>query len=58
MPFSDEDKILIKHYHLDKRYGRKRLLAEFPEIRIGKLESRPNPVDYGIWESLSQKVIL
>ena len=31
MPFSDEDKILIKHYRLDKRYGRKRLLAEFPE---------------------------
>ena len=31
MPFSDEDKILIKHYRLDKRYGRKRLLVEFPE---------------------------
>ena len=31
MPFSDEDKILIKHYRLDKRYGQKRLLAEFPE---------------------------
>ena len=30
MPFSTEDKILIKHYRLDKGYGRKRLLSEFP----------------------------
>lgn len=30
MPFSTEDKILIKHYRLDKGYGRMRLLQEFP----------------------------
>lgn len=31
MPFSNEDKIIIKHYRLDKGYGRKRLLREFPD---------------------------
>ena len=31
MPFSNEDKILIKHYRLDKGYGAKRLLIEFPD---------------------------
>ena len=30
MPFSNDDKIVIKHYVLDKNYGRKKLLAEFP----------------------------
>ena len=30
MPFSKEDKIIIKHYRLDKGYGRKKLLNEFP----------------------------
>ena len=29
MPFSKEDKIIIKHYRLDKGYGRKKLLNEF-----------------------------
>jgi len=31
MPFSEEDKIIIKHYHLEKGYGRRRLLSEFPD---------------------------
>ena len=31
MPFSKEDKTLIKHYHLKTNYGRQRVLAEFPE---------------------------
>lgn len=30
MPFSHEDKILIKHYRLEKKYGRKRFMKEFP----------------------------
>ena len=30
MSFSKEDKIIIKHYRLDKGYGRKKLLNEFP----------------------------
>ena len=30
MPFSKEDKIIIKHYRLDKGYERKKLLNEFP----------------------------
>ena len=30
MPFSKEDKIIIKHYRLDKGYGRKKLLNELP----------------------------
>ena len=30
MPFSEEDKIIIKHYRIDKNYGVKRLLSEFP----------------------------
>ena len=33
MPFTFEDKIIIKHYRKDKKYGRKRLLAEFPDKR-------------------------
>ena len=31
MPFSEEDRILIKHYRIDKKYGVKKLLKEFPE---------------------------
>ena len=31
MPFSAEDKVLIKHYRLKKKYGAKKLLEEFPE---------------------------
>ena len=30
MPFSTEDKVIIKHYRLDKYYVVKRLLKEFP----------------------------
>ena len=30
MPFTEEDKVVIKHYRLEKGYGAKRLLAEFP----------------------------
>ena len=29
-PFSTEDKVIIKHYCLDKHYGVKNLLKEFP----------------------------
>ena len=31
MPFTDEDKAVIKHYRIDKNYGSKRLLSEFPD---------------------------
>ena len=31
MPFKEEEKVLIKHYRLTKKYGRKKLLKEFPE---------------------------
>ena len=30
MPFTEEDKILIKNYRLKKKWGRKKLLKEFP----------------------------
>ena len=30
MPFSEEDKIIIKHYRIDKNYGVKRLSSKFP----------------------------
>jgi hypothetical protein len=30
MSFSYEDKIIIKHYRIEKGYGRKKLLEEFP----------------------------
>ena len=30
MPFTEEDKILIKHYKSEKGYGRTKLLEEFP----------------------------
>ena len=30
MPFTEEDKVIIKHYRIEKNYGRKRLLSEFP----------------------------
>ena len=29
MPFTNEDKVLIKHYVLDERYGAKRLISKF-----------------------------
>ena len=31
MPFMEEHKALTKHYRLKKKYGRKKLLKEFPE---------------------------
>ena len=31
MPFTEEHKVLIKHYTRKKKYGRKKLLKEFPE---------------------------
>ena len=31
MPFTDEDKVLIKYYRVAKQFGRKKLLKEFPE---------------------------
>lgn len=31
MPFSEEDKIVIKHYRVDKEYSTRRLLQEFPD---------------------------
>ena len=31
MPYTYEDKVLIKHYSLDKGYGAKRILKEFPQ---------------------------
>ena len=31
MPFTTEDKILIKHYRLDKNYGRRKILHEFQD---------------------------
>ena len=27
----EEDKVLIKHYRVKKKYGRKKLIKEFPE---------------------------
>ncbi len=30
MPFTEEDKIIIKHYRIEKGYGRTKLLKEFP----------------------------
>ena len=31
MPFREENKVFIKHYHFEKRYGGKMLLTEFPD---------------------------
>lgn len=31
MPFSEEDKVVIKHYRMEKGYGARRLLSEFPD---------------------------
>ena len=31
MPFSSEDKVIVKHYVMDKGYGYKRILKEFPD---------------------------
>ena len=44
MPFTEEDKIIIKHYRMDKGYGARRLLTEFPDrgwTRGGLNTSRP-----------------
>jgi len=39
MPFSKEDKALIKNLHQFKGYGSWRLLTEFPEINRNKRNS-------------------
>ena len=31
MPFSTEDKIVIKHYRIEKNYSAMKLLREFPD---------------------------
>ena len=31
MPFTEEDKILIKHYRIDKGYTATKLFSEFPD---------------------------
>ena len=31
MPFSNEDKVIIKHYRLEKGYGKKRLLKQLSD---------------------------
>ena len=36
MLFKEENKVLIKHYRLKKKYGRKKLLKEFPEKNCSK----------------------
>ena len=33
MPFSNEDKVIIKHYRLEKGYGKKRLLKEIVDCQ-------------------------
>ena len=33
MSFSNEDKVIIKHYRLEKGYGKKRLLKEFSDCQ-------------------------
>ena len=40
MPFTEEDKILIKHYKSEKGYGRTKLLEEFPNrgLKLGCLD--------------------
>ena len=30
MPFSSEDKVIIKQYQLDREYGKRKLLTEQP----------------------------
>jgi len=34
MPFSEEDKVLIKYLNLYKGYGPCRLMTEFPEKKL------------------------
>ena len=47
MPFTNEDKIIIKHYRLEKNYGRKRLLREFPDKgwTVGGLDTLLKKID-------------
>ena len=46
MPFTAEDKVLIKHYRVEKGYGRRKLMKEFP----GK-----NWTEYGL-QALLKKI--
>ena len=34
MPFTVEDKVIIKHYRLDKKYGSTKLANGFPDWRL------------------------
>ena len=47
MPFTEEDRILIKHYRLDKGYGATRILKEFPfkDWSLGGLKKLLNKID-------------
>ena len=36
MSFSNEDKVIIKYYRLEKGYGKKRLLKEFSDRQWSK----------------------
>ena len=40
MPFTEEDKVLIKHYRLKKKYGRKKWLKEYPEKNLSETSLR------------------
>ena len=47
MPFTEQDKNIIKHYRSEKEYGRTKLLEEFPNRgwtlgRLGKLLKKFN----------------
>ena len=52
MSFTEEDKVSIKHYRLNKKYGRKKSLKEFPEKNwsetglrklLNKIDNREDP---------------
>ena len=47
MPFTEEDKILIKHYRMEKKHGRMKLLHEFPHKgwTLGGLETLLKKID-------------
>ena len=47
MPFTEEDRILIKHYRLDKGYKATRILKEFPfkDWSLGGLKKLLNKID-------------
>ena len=47
MPFTEEHRVLTKHYRLKKKYGRKELLKESPEKNWSKtgLRNLLNKID-------------